>query len=156
MMDADSNEHMFVRDAMRGLEPSDAIPFSPTPHGRFLYLTNRKFGRYSWLYPDIDPATVHRDCRFQMGYTNLWLLEAVAFFPGFDTDAPLRPLASVSGSQHGNYIILQDPAGKLAEIDTNDIIASHTDCGAAEAECRALQPQGSVLLALKIAEFGWH
>ncbi|GIJ97186.1 hypothetical protein CAPN001_17550 [Capnocytophaga stomatis] len=148
---------MFVSDAVKGKISTNNNPFSvDIKEGDFLYLTNRKFERYSYLYDNLEEGEVYYNTTMCPGYTSLLICQKLGYLENTELNFP-RIEKRISSNKLGNkYCIFQNPLDKLFDYDHNDIVGIYEDYDIALTYFNLFSRQTSVLLAKIKSHIDWH
>lgn len=149
---------IFESYAMKNKNSLSKIPFTKNTIGDFIYLTNRKFNRYSYLFNELDPTDVYHNTTMAGGYTALIICEKIEYIENtkYDFTELKEKENAKQGDLTGKYCIFQNPLNKLAEYDFHDIIDIYDDYNKAYKQLKYLSSETSVLLARIKAHIDWH
>lgn len=153
-----TEDFIFKYDALDGQTAQQFHPFTKEGRGYFMYMTNRKSERYSYLYDNLDLDEVYSGATFSSGYTALLICEKIKFFE--NTKYPSTEfIASDSDTERyieGKYCIFQNPLNKLIEYGCHDILEFHDNKQVAYINSLILSWKSSVLLAKIKHSIDWH
>ncbi len=151
-----SENAIFSLDAMSNKKSLNVNPFNNEIKGDFIYLTNRNFTRYSFLYDNLNEGEVYHNCNFSSGYTSLLICEKLEYFKNDKMHFARLTNGFDENELEGKYCVFQNPLDKLFEYGSDDIVGIYSDYKTARTHCKLLNVQTSVLLVKIKAHMNWH
>jgi hypothetical protein len=148
---------IFSNNALKNRNSLNINPFNNETNGDFLYLTNRKIERYSFLFDNLNEVEVYNNCNITMGYTALLICEKIKYFE--NNELKFSRLIERNSNEidlNGKFCIFQNPLNKLFEYGHNDIVGVFSDFETAQSYCNILTNETPVLLTKIKAHINWH
>lgn len=143
-------------NAIRNKEHEYLSPFNNKGQkGYFIYLTNRTFERYSYLYSSLESIEVFNDCILPMGYTNIWLCKTLEYIDSGNFIV-LEEIPVLENCNSYEFVVFKDPT--KTNYKANDILGGFSTIEEAREFSLLLKQKYnlSTLITKKEESITWH